>query len=205
MMEPCFQTKFVRKPKIMGLVVATKAFFKLLFDRELSQSFQRWVDSGSTPKIAVEKVPPASTADTKRSELSKPVSPPKPSRSEALTLLAALQREARLIDIVHEPLDQYSDAQIGAAARDVLKNSGAVIERMFGLVPLTDSTDGSTLSTPAKFDPAQYRLIGSVTGSPPFTGTVAHHGWKATRCEVPSWKGQAESSLIVAPIELEVS
>ena len=176
----------------MGLVAATKAFCKLLFNRELSDSFQQLVDGKLQGKIAA----PA-----------KPVPPPpaKPARSEAISLLAALQREARLLDIVNESLDEFSDEQIGAAARDVLRDSSKVIERMFGLQPLTEQADGSNMEIPGSFDPAEFRLTGNVAGEGPFSGTVAHHGWKATRCEVPTWTGQETSALIVAPVELEIA
>ena len=50
--------------------------------------------------------------------------------------MAALQREARFLDIVKEPLGQFDDAQVGAAARDVLRDCGDVIERMFAVQPV---------------------------------------------------------------------
>lgn len=178
----------------MGLAVATKAFCKLLFNRELSDSFQQMLEGSFTPKIE------------QPSKLSPPPQPEsKPVRSDAVSLLAALQREARLIDIVNESLDDYTDAQVGAAARDVLRDSGKVIERIFGLEPLTDTPDGEPLETPASFDPAEFRLTGNVTGEAPFRGSVAHHGWKATRCEVPKWSGSQSAAMIVAPVELETS
>ena len=59
--------------------------------------------------------------------------PPKPARSEAVTLLAALQREARFVDFIKEPLDGYSDAQIGAAARDVHRDCGKVLDRLLAI------------------------------------------------------------------------
>ena len=58
-----------------------------------------------------------------------------PGSSEAITLLAALQREARFVDFIQESLDGYSDAQIGAVARDVHRDCGAVLTRMFALRP----------------------------------------------------------------------
>jgi hypothetical protein len=180
----------------MGLVVATQAFFKLLFNRELSESFQQLLDGNQQPKIERQSQP---------SVAAQPKSEPVPARSDAISLLAALQREARLLDIVNESLDEYSDAQVGAAARDVLRDSGKVIERMFGLVPLTETEDGSQLATPDAFDPAEFRLTGNVTGEAPFHGIVAHHGWKATRCEVPQWSGKKSTAMIVAPVELEIS
>ena len=63
-------------------------------------------------------------------------------RSDAITLLATLQREARFVDIVSEPLDGYSDAQIGAAARDVLRESGKVLNRLFSLKRVVDAEEG---------------------------------------------------------------
>ena len=61
------------------------------------------------------------------------------------------------------------------------------------------------LKRPAKFDPAEFRLTGNVAGEPPFRGVVAHHGWKATKCEVPKWSGEKTTALIVAPVELEIT
>lgn len=184
----------------MGLVAATKAFCKLLFNRELSDSFQQLIDGRLQPGITHQAPPPkpatGSAAPAAKVE--------KPQRSDAISLLAALQREARLLDIVSESLDEYSDEQIGAAARDVLRDSGKVIDRMFGLKPLTDNADGAAMETPASFDPAKFRLTGNVAGEGPFKGIVAHHGWQATRCEVPKWSGQKSSALIVAPVELEI-
>lgn len=177
----------------MGLIVATKAFFKLAFNRELSQSFEQLLADGHMPKIGVEQ--------TEKPERQQPTPP---ARSDAISLLAALQRDARFLDIVNEPLEQYSDEQVGAAARDVLKNCDSVIKRIFATQPLTDTPDGSELTTPTPFDPSRFRLTGNVAGDAPFTGTVAHHGWEATQCEVPQWSGSSESAMIVAPIELEV-
>ena len=72
------------------LGLAFKAFFTTL----KSDEFAKLVKDGAAPK---------------------PVAAPvieKPKRSEALTLLSALQREARLVDFLMEPLDGYSDQQV---------------------------------------------------------------------------------------------
>ncbi len=178
----------------MGLITATKAFCKLLFNPQLCDSFDEMIASGGTLKI--ESKPAA--------ESPKPIPPEIPVRSDAISLIAALQREARLLDIVTESLDGYSDAQIGAAAKEVLRDTGAVIDRMFGLQPLTTVEDGAHFETPDKFDAAMYRLTGNVSGEAPFRGTVNHHGWQATKCDVPQWNGEKESALVIAPIELEI-
>ena len=45
--------------------------------------------------------------------------PASPRWSEALTMLATLHRDTRFLDIVMDNLDNYDDAQVEAAARDV--------------------------------------------------------------------------------------
>ena len=114
-------------------------------------------------------------------------------RSDAITLLATLQREARFVDMVKEPLGNYSDAQVGAAARDVLRDCGQVLDRLFGLAPLVEQEEGSQVEVPAGYDAGRYRLTGNVSGDPPFRGQLVHHGWIATRCEVPSWSGSEQA------------
>ncbi len=183
----------------MGLMVATKAFFKLLTNRDLSASFEDFANGKLTVPAAIE-APAATPAASPK----KPKANPTPARSDAISLLAALQREARLLDLVNESLDGYTDAQIGGAARDVLRDTRAVLERMFALQPLTDAQDGQSVETPAKFDPAEYRLTGNVSGDAPFNGTLTHHGWQATRCEVPKYNGSGSAALVIAPIELEI-
>jgi hypothetical protein len=93
---------------------------------------------------------------------------------------------------------------VGAAARDVLRDCGKVLDRLFGLEPVVQDAEGAEIEAPAKSDAGKYRLTGNVTGEPPFRGQLVHHGWQATRCELPQWSGSDESALIVSPVELEV-
>src|SRR5207244_9085601 len=103
-----------------------------------------------------------------------------PARSEAITLLAALQREARFVDLVKQPLGQFSDEQIGAAARNVLSGCAAVLDRFFALQPAVSQQEDTPCDVPQGYDAASYKLAGQVEGSGPFRGTLVHHGWRAT-------------------------
>ncbi len=125
-------------------------------------------------------------------------------RSDAITLLAALQREARFVDFIQESLAGYSDAQIGAAARDVHRDCAAVLARMFALRPAVTEEEGKEVEVPAGFDASRWRLTGNVTGQPPFHGWLVHPGWEATVCELPTWSGSTEAVRIVAPAEVEL-
>lgn len=129
--------------------------------------------------------------------------PAVPRRSDAITLLAALQREARFVDLVQESLTQYSDEQIGAAARDVLRDCREVLTRMFALEPVLAGEENEIIETPTSLVPGRLRVAGNVAGDPPFRGRLVHHGWEATRCELPSWSGDEESVRVIAPAEIE--
>ena len=75
---------------------------------------------------------------------------------------------------------------------------------MLALEPALDEPEEAEVTIPAGADPNRYRMVGNVTGEPPVSGTLAHHGWQATRCELPEWGGSEEARLIVAPAEVEL-
>ena len=129
---------------------------------------------------------------------------PAPARNEALSLLAILQQEARLVDFLKEPLDGYSDAQIGAAVRDVHRDGAAVLERLFVIRALRKEAEGADVIVPPGFDAGAVRLTGSLAGQPPYRGTLRHPGWEATKVELPRWTGSPASARVVAPAEIEV-
>ena len=147
-----------------------------------------------TPKAAADPVAAPTPAPEKF----------QPDRNDAISLLAALQREARFVDIVKEPLSGYSDAQVGAAARDVLRDCGAVLDRLFQLRPILNQEEGSEVQLPSGFDAMRYRITGNAASDSDLTGALTHHGWQATQCELPRWSGSKDAALIVAPAELEV-
>jgi len=175
--------------KRLGLALRT--FFRII------------TDAGLTPKI--EALLSGTRGDENKEEArAKEPSTPAPVRSDAVTLLALLQREARLVDFLQESLGNYSNEQIGAAVRDVHRDSRAVIEKAFALQPVSDQEEGQSVTIPAGFDPAQYRLTGNVSGEPPHQGTLRHHGWRVSRCDLPQWHGFQEAANVVVPAEVEL-
>lgn len=179
----------------MHLLLAIRVFFAVLFRGEVATRVQRALDQPALP--AAEPTKPSAPAV----RIEKPKAP---ARSEAITLLATLQREARFLDLAQESLDEYSDAQVGAAARDVLRDARKVLERLFALKPVLDQEEGASVDVPAGFDAGRFRLTGDVSGQPPFRGRLVHHGWQATKCELPAWSGSEASSRVVAPAEVEL-
>jgi len=184
-----------RRVNPMRIFQAISAFFKVLFDREFAEGLRQLAAS--------EQLPSATEADA-APQAAPTLAAPKPARSDAITLLATLQREARFVDIVMEPLVDYSDAQVGAATRDVLRDCGQTLERLFAIRPVVDAQEGAVHETPAELDAARYRLTGNVAGEPPYHGQLVHHGWQATHCELPIWSGNDDAAMIVEPVELEL-
>ena len=134
-----------------------------------------------------------------------PVQASKPARSEAITLLATLQREARFVDLVQESLTEYSDAQVGAAARDVLRDCRTVLDRFFDLHPVVDQPEGTPVEIGVDQSTGRYRLTGADSTGLSNQGSLVHHGWEARQCQLPMWSGSEDLALLVVPAELEKS
>jgi hypothetical protein len=180
----------------MGRIwLAIKVFFLVLFRGAVARQVGDALAKRTTQRVEETAAKPTARPETR---------PAKPVRSEAVTLLAALQREARFIDFIREPLDNYGDAQIGAAVRDVHRDCGKVLDRFFALRAVVDQEEGSPLEVPAGFDAGRYRLTGNVAGSPPFQGRLVHHGWEAAEVQLPAWSGTPQAARIIAPAEVEL-
>ena len=179
------------KPSLMQrLSLAFGTFFGVLRSPELATAVAalRRGDAPAAPTSAVPAPPPV-LKDT--------------APDSALQLLALLQREARLIDFAHESLGNYSDAQIGAAARLVHDGCAKVLREHFSIVPVRDEAEGTRITLPAGFDAAAVRLTGNVVGQPPFTGSLRHQGWRVTEVRLPKL-AEGHDARVVAPAEVEL-
>ena len=186
----------------MGRVsTAFHAFFGSLFNGDTASRVNQVLSSDGLPTPVSVIAPPA--PELKPVQIKK-AEPKKPTQSEAITLLATLQREARLIDFLKEDLSGYADEQVGAAVRAIQRDSAKVLDRFFALQPVVSDEEGAKVSVPAGFDAARYRLTGKVTGNAPFAGTLQHHGWEATKCELPQFTGSDSAAKTVAPAEVDV-
>jgi hypothetical protein len=187
------------------IMIAFRVFFATLFRAEVAREVDRVLRGAPPRDQAVSDPPSKPDAKSKKPASKKPAPKKPPVRSDAVTLLATLQREARFVDFIQEPLGDYSDAQIGAAARDVHRDCGLVLKRLFGLQPIVSDEEGAKIEVPAGFDAGRYQLSGKVVGEPPFQGRLRHHGWEATQQELPSWSGSELAARTVAPVEVELA
>jgi hypothetical protein len=121
----------------------------------------------------------------------------------ALQLLSLLQREGRFVDFLEEDVSSFSDAQIGAAARVVHDGCRKALREHLPLEPVRTEDEGSKIKIEKGFDAHKVRLTGNVTGEAPFTGTLAHRGWKVKEVKLPKMT-EGHDATIVAPAEVEV-
>ena len=179
----------------MALGLAFKAFFQVLFRKEAAARVAAAL-AGQTPEL------PAPAAPTKSA--APPTAQPKlPVRSDALTLLSTLQREARFLDLVGEPLDQFSDAQVGSAARQVIADVRKTLQRLFNIGPLESREEGSSIEITRPVSPTRLHIVGRAVEQAT-RGTLVHRGWQAQQCQTPTWNGSKEDALILSPVEIEV-
>lgn len=118
-------------------------------------------------------------------------------------LLQLLQQEARFIDFIQESIDDYSDADVGAASRQIHSGCAKVIKQHFTIDVVNAATENSRVEVPADYDAKQIKLEGRVEGKGPYSGTLIHPGWKVTETRLPK-VSNTDSLTVLAPAEVEV-
>ncbi len=132
------------------------------------------------------------------------IAPGPPKGDAAVQILAILQRDGRLVDFLLEPIDGYSDAQIGAAVRDIHRGCRKALGEYLDIEPVRTEREEASIEVPAGFDPSAIRLVGNVAGQPPFRGTLRHRGWRTREVKLPALPIAADP-LVIAPAEVEIA
>lgn len=183
----------------MRLGLALRAFWLALFDRDAGERIAIVLDSPG--ESLVEQQPAASSTHEPATRVP-PQTPSRAAQNPAITLLATLQREARLIDLIYENLDQYQDAQIGAAARPCLKQCRQSLDRILKIEKLVAAAENDVVTIPADAAAARYRWIGESPASQAATAKLVHPGWQAVEIELPQWSGKTDDAEIIAPAQV---
>jgi Domain of unknown function (DUF2760) len=193
---------------LSNLSLAFKSFFSLLFSGKLPEdvlialNLTRRVVMATGAGAAASK--PAATAESP-----KPAAPegPKPADG-AVQILAILQREARLIDFLEEDIAPYTDEQVGAAVRDIHKNSRAALDRHVILKPVVDGVEGTNTNLASAGldakDTVRLRIVGKVPADGKVeAGVLRHRGWRVEKVDLPNTP-MGKKAAILAPAEIEV-
>jgi hypothetical protein len=180
----------VAEPIRQYLPQATLALAILVLIGVVSQSRQTMPPRapGAEPARSEPERPQASNAD-----------------AEIVHFLAMLQEKGRLVDFLMDDINAYSDAQVGAAARVVHAGCRGVLQEHFMINPVRPEQEGSTVQVPAGYSADEYRLVGKIAGSAPFSGVLVHRGWKTGMVKLPQLlRGTADPLPAIAPAEVEV-
>jgi Domain of unknown function (DUF2760) len=125
--------------------------------------------------------------------------------AEIVHFLAMLQERGRLVDFLMDDINPYSDAQVGAAARVVHAGCRGILQEHFSINPVRTEQEGSMVQVPAGYSADEYRLVGKIVGSAPFSGMLVHRGWKTDMVKLPQLlRGTADQLPAIAPAEVEV-
>jgi len=131
-----------------------------------------------------------------------PLPPPKPT-GEALRVLTLLQADARFIDFFMETLPaKLTDDQVGGVL-DVHKKIAAALRKYLILEPVLPQADGERVTVPKGFDPSAIRVLGNVTGEPPYNGELQHAGWKVKELKVPAI-AEGQDPFVLQPAEVQM-
>jgi hypothetical protein len=162
---------------------------------------------GSTKSDAISEPAPAQAV----------VSPPPPvtvqspapatdqAKAEVVAFFALLQEKGRLVDFLMEELTSYDDAQVGAAARVVHQGCRQVLQEHFKIAAVSEAEEGSQVTVPAGYLGDEYRIVGKLSGEPPFAGKLIHKGWKTESVKLPRIVQTDDKRLpVIAPAEVEV-
>ncbi len=197
------QTRSYLVPVIFG-AGGCATFVLWLFVLFQGRGMANRIEAVSEPKAGRAAPTEEKQADRKAAAAPPPPDASRPSPQPAIQLLSILQREGRLIDFLQEDLGVYDDAQIGAAVRSVHRGCKEALSEYVELKPIFAQTEGEQVSVPSNFDPKSIRLIGNVSGNPPFRGTLRHRGWKAARVRLPQVAVERTADWVLAPAEIEI-
>jgi Domain of unknown function (DUF2760) len=160
--------------------------------RQANEIAQRWLSDAKFQEAVSKALAPPP-----------PPPPPKPS-PEPLLLLALMQREGRLIDFLLENVDDENNEKLGAAVRSIHQACQKILKEHLDMEPVLKAEEKSTVEVPVGFDPSAIRLTGNVTGSPPFKGTLEHHGWRVTKIKVNK-PAEGQDAFVLHPAEVELT
>jgi len=136
----------------------------------------------------------------------KPVEPPKPTKPSGapLRMLVLLQAEARLVDFLMEDISGAADAQIGQAVREIHKKAQSALKRHAVIEQVLTGNEGDNTTVPKGFDPSAIRVVGNVAGSPPFTGSIQHPGWRVKELKLAA-PPEGTDEFVLQPAEVQIA
>lgn len=120
-----------------------------------------------------------------------------------LELLSLLQQSGRLIDFLKEDINNYQDAQIGAAVRKIHAECAKTLEEHMAIRPLFKEEEGAFVTISQNYNPDEVKVVGHVKGNPPYKGKLLHKGWKAEKHGLHQTQYRKDHQILF-PAEVEI-
>jgi hypothetical protein len=177
-----------------ALTVAAKAKHDAGFTNRINELL-------GLPSVPVSSSPLATTSTTSAPKSEPQRTPAKPSVAP-LRLLSLLQTESRLVDFLLEDIASFKDDQVGQAVRDIHRKAQGVLKQYLVLEPVVSGGEGESVLVPAGFDPSAIRVLGNVTGQPPYRGEVQHPGWRVRELKLQPTVGDEN---VLQPAEVQLT
>jgi hypothetical protein len=102
-----------------------------------------------------------------------------------------------------EDIHRLPDAQIGQAVREVHKKAQAALKQHAVIDVVLSGNEGDTTTVPKGFDPSAIRVVGNVTGQPPFTGQINHPGWRVKELKLAT-PPEGADEFVLQPAEVQI-
>lgn len=192
-------------PLATRLWFAWVCFFRVLFDGAFAARAFAVRDAMPELPPAEKAAPPSEkpALPAPPPEPPKPAEPAKPDVTAALQLLALFQREGRLIDFLEQDVAGFSDGDVGAAARVVHEGCRKTLRQHAKISAVRGEEEGAGVTIADGYDAHEVKLIGNVSGKPPYKGVLRHRGWRVRDLVVPT-PTKAHDATVVAPAEVEL-
>jgi hypothetical protein len=194
-------------PFFARLKFAFRTFFAILFGdhipTDVAAALMPTATTRAAATAAAASVPPSAAAADPRRSAPPNVAVRREDDATAAQMLALLQRDGRLVDFLMEDITPFRDEQIGAAVRSVHAGCRQALQRYVSLAPALDAQEGAQVTVDGHADAARVKLIGNVSGEPPFRGVLNHRGWVVNRMELPPLA--ATGRQVIAPAEVELA
>lgn len=126
------------------------------------------------------------------------------SAEPGVQVLALLQKEGRLLDFLREDISGFSDAEVGAAVREIHAGCRRFLDERAQLEPVLEAAEGETVEIPSDFDPSAIALVGPIPAEGPYRGVVRSRGWRVRSLNLPTVAPEADAS-VAARAEVELS
>lgn len=190
-------------PFFSRFLLSFACWFRVVFDGVFAAQVRN-LAAGDALATAGPPAPALVPASPPSSAPSAPSVPEGPGPNEgALSLLALLQREGRLVDFIRQDVAGFSDADVGAAARVVHEGCRRALDAHFRIETVRAEEESTRVTVEPGFDPDAIKLTGNVRGDAPFSGTLRHRGWRAAEVTLPELVGKHDRR-VLAPAEVEL-